>query len=220
MMSFQHIVTQGSRSVKVVSPAETVASSAAPSVGAASIDIEEFTKPSQVFVKERKASDIAKEVEEVLAEKKAADVKGEPKEASKEADIVTTETPRSRRTSARTAAKAEQPKAPEKPLATDKDEPAEKPDVATPSKSTPGKEKDLPKTPAIDITPASPVAGTSAETVKTTASERFEEMLRWLEKNNAGKLEQSDIEAVEVKPGKYELQAHGMPVVFKEITVN
>ncbi len=202
-----------------MSPAETVTSSIAPSVGAASIDIEDFAKPSNVFTKERKASEIAVEVQEAIEEKKSSG-KEEVREAKAGADIVTTETPTTRRTSSRTASKAEARKETETPATEEKETEAEAPDAEKTegelSADTAG--PDLPETPVV-AGPSSPVAGTSAETTKTTASERFEDMLRWLERNNAGKLDHADIEAVEVKPGKYELQASGMPVVFKEITV-
>ncbi len=219
MQSFQHIVTQGSRSVKVVSPADTVASSVAPSTGAASIDIEEFTKPSQVFTKERKASELAKEVQEVLEEKKAADSAGTGKEVRSAADIVTTETPRTRRTSGRAAAKAAATETSEEPLPVEDIEPATAVEDTPRTKKDQAVEKEATETPVVAEGPPSPVPGPSGGSAKTTASDRFEEMLRWLDRNNAGKLEQSEIAAVEVKPGKFELQAHGMPVVFKEIKV-
>ena len=204
----------------MVSPTGTVTSSVAPSVGAASIDIEDFAKPSKVFTKERKASELAEEVRLVIDEKQSTEKTEGERSTSTQPDIVTTETPRSRRSSARSAGKAAASQKPESPVAFRKEDTPPPEKETAPVSDTLDTETESTLTPGVSGVPSSPTPGTSAETAKTTASERFEKMLEWLDRNNAGKLEQSEIEAVEVKPGKYELQAHGMPVVFKEITVS
>ncbi len=186
----------GSRTKLVVSPTGSVFS--APASQAGSMASEEFTRPSAVF-KQRKASEIIRD----LAKSTQAKKEGRPGDVIKEVEtgsVTIVEEPESQ---------------PEEEVGAKKQSPTE---AAAESTGSPRQtETALPEpTPGPSATSQDTTA-TTAESTKTTSSERFEQMLRLIGHKPSDT--KPNIDVIQTKGGKIKVQADGANVECAEITV-